>query len=144
MMICKMTVEDINAVFKIEADSFSMPWSETSFKESLLREDTLFLVAKEGDEIFGYIGMYFSFDEGEITNVAVSKEWRKQGIGKKLLESIKEAGREQNLSKIFLEVRVSNEGARALYYGSGFKELGIRKNFYERPREDAILMACEI
>jgi ribosomal-protein-alanine N-acetyltransferase len=163
MIIRKMKPSDVEQVAAIEAQCFSMPWSEKGFLDSIAREDTIFLVAEldkepetkpldisleeekqatTGDRIAGYIGMYTSFEEGEITNVAVSSEYRKQGIGNLLVTAMQSAGKEQKLERIVLEVRVSNERALSLYKRNGFKELGIRKNFYEKPTEDAIIMSC--
>ena len=173
MIIRKMTPADVSQVAAIEAQCFSLPWSEQGFLNSIAREDTIFLVAEMDEEetllafddempqtqvksnqldvdpersatIAGYIGMYTSYGEGEITNVAVSKECRKQGIGNALVEAMKSAGKEKQLETILLEVRVSNERALSLYKRNGFVELGIRKNFYEQPTEDAIIMSCAL
>lgn len=159
MIIREMMPEDVKQVAAIEAQCFSLPWSEKSFLDSISRDDTVFLVAEsesitEGatvpadrghsSKIRGYIGMYISFEEGEITNVAVSLEYRNQGIGDALVTAIRSAGKEKKLERIVLEVRVSNTSALSLYKRKGFTELGIRKNFYEKPTEDAIIMACEI
>jgi ribosomal-protein-alanine N-acetyltransferase len=161
MIIRKMTPSDVPQVAAIEAQCFSLPWSTQGFLDSIAREDTIFLVAEMDEEdraqtmavdqgqentatIAGYIGMYTSCGEGEITNVAVSSEYRKQGIGNALVEAMKSAGKEKQLESILLEVRVSNERAISLYKGNGFIELGIRKNFYEQPTEDAIIMSCAL
>ena len=143
MIIRRMTLEDIPSAVQIEKECFSLPWSENSFRDSLTREDTVFLVAIEDGakkEIAGYIGMYLSFDEGEITNVAVSPSYRRKGYGQGLLVAMKKEAIKANLSSIFLEVRKSNGTAISLYTKEGFEEIGIRKNFYEHPVEDAIIM----
>lgn len=148
MMIRKMTPEDIKQVAQIEAESFSMPWSETSFLESIKRDDTIFLVAESKEDadatILGYIGMYVAFEEGEITNVAVGAMHRGHGIGQSLVEAMIDAAKAKGLERIVLEVRVSNAHAISLYKRNEFTNLGIRKKFYERPVEDAMIMACEI
>ncbi len=166
MIIRQMTPDDIEAAVTIEEQCFSMPWSKKSFLDSITREDTIFLVAEKQEtqaseravespngedmirtsdmRIIGYIGMYLAFEEGEITNVAVSPEYRKQGVGNELVTAILTAGKENNLERILLEVRVSNTNAISLYKRNGFKELGIRKNYYEKPTENAWIMACEI
>ena len=143
MLVRRMTIEDIQAVTEIEKKCFSSPWSEKSFEDSISREDTIFLVCEEGS-ITGYIGMYISFDEASITNVAVSPEFRKKGYGEQLVAEAKFAAKEANAENIFLEVRVSNEPAISLYKKMGFEELGIRKKFYEHPVEDAIIMKVGI
>ncbi len=139
MIIRRMTLDDIAAVAAIERECFSMPWSENSFEDSLRREDTVFLVC-EDTEVMGYVGMYLSFEEGEITNVAVAQAYRRQGCGARLMEAIQEEARRRDAQSIVLEVRVSNASAIGLYKRNGFEEIGIRKNFYQYPVEDAIIM----
>lgn len=144
MIIRKMIPEDVPAVVAIEKECFSMPWSEKSFLDSIHREDTVFLVCIDNSQtqqsVAGYIGMYISFDEGEITNVAVAPAYRKKGCGKLLLDAAMKKADEQNAQCILLEVRKSNAPAISLYTKMGFEEIGIRKNFYEHPVEDAIIM----
>ncbi len=145
MLIRNMTAEDIPAVVEIEKECFSLPWSEKSFAESIAREDTIFLVCEENTDIItGYIGMYLSFDEASITNVAVASQFRKKGCGEQLVIAAKEAAKAAGADSIFLEVRVSNEAAISLYKKQGFENLGIRKKFYEHPVEDAIIMKVGI
>ena len=99
------------------------------------------MVACEEDEIVGYCGMYVSFDEGEIPNVAVKSTSRNRGTGEKMLAVLLEMrGSQRGVSSVFLEVRESNGAARRLYGKLGFQEAGIRKNFYEKPREHAVIM----
>ena len=143
MIIRRMTFEDVKSVAQIEAECFSMPWSETSFEDSLAREDTVFLVCVD-EEVVGYIGMYLSFEEGEITNVAVTPSYRQRGCGNLLMEAVKKEAKARNAECVILEVRVSNEPAISLYKKNGFEEIGIRKNFYEHPNEDAIIMKVGI
>ena len=144
MLIREMTFTDIVQAVEIENQCFSMPWSEKSFMDSITREDTLFLVCEEGTTIMGYIGMYISFEEGSITNVAVSSKYRQKGYGEALVSAVKEKAREKKAEKIFLEVRVSNTPAISLYKKMGFDNLGVRKNFYEHPKEDAYIMSCDL
>lgn len=159
MLIRRMTLEDIVSVVAIERKCFSLPWSEKSFEDSISREDTLFLVCEDDEKmqeetsldvkcgdakITGYIGMYLSFNEASITNVAVSPEFRKKGYGDQLVTVAKEVAKEADIQTIFLEVRVSNEPAISLYRKHGFEELGIRKKFYEHPVEDAYIMSCKL
>ena len=153
MLIRNMTLEDIQAVAEIERQCFSQPWSEKSFEDSVQRDDTIFLVCEEHTDlsgttqepvITGYIGMYLSFDEASITNVAVSPDFRRKGCGEQLVGAAKIAAKEAGAESIFLEVRVSNAPAISLYKRNGFEELGIRKKFYEHPVEDAIIMKVGI
>ena len=140
IIVRKMRPEDLLQVCEIEKDNFSLPWSEKSFLESMERDDTLFLVALDREEVAGYLGCYCVAGEGEITNVAVKSSYRRQGIGGKLLEKLYEEGALLDTQEFFLEVRESNEAAIALYSRQGFVKEGIRKNFYEMPVENAIIM----
>lgn len=144
MLIREMTLQDIPAVAEIEKACFSLPWSEQSLIDSVTREDTMFLVCEEEQNIVGYIGMYLSFDEGDITNVAVAPAYRKRGYGEAIVSKSIELAKEKQLEMILLEVRVSNAPAISLYKKMGFEEIGIRKNFYEHPVEDAMIMKCPV
>ena len=140
IIIRKMQPEDLAEVCKIEKDNFSLPWSEKSFLESMEREDTVFLVALEDEKVVGYIGCYCIAGAGEITNVAVKASHRRKGIGGKLLQKLYEEGAALDTQEYFLEVRESNEAAIGLYLRQGFVKEGIRKNFYEKPVENAVIM----
>lgn len=140
MILRKMIPEDLSQVCRIEKDNFSMPWSESSFLESMEREDTVFLTALAGEEVAGYLGCYCIAGVGEITNVAVKGSFRRQGIGGMLLERLYEEGALLHTAEFFLEVRESNEAAIRLYSRQGFVKEGIRKNFYEKPVEHALIM----
>ena len=145
MIIRNMQPQDIEAVALLEQECFSLPWSAQALQESLEREDTLFLVAEmEDGQVGGYIGMYHSFGEGEITSVAVATACRKRGLGDALISAMQTQAKDKNVTLIFLEVRKSNEAALSLYNKKNFRIIGERKNFYEQPQEDAILMCCDI
>lgn len=142
--IRSMGFEDIETVVKIEKENFSVPWDENGFLSFMLREGTIFLTALNDNEVVGYCGLISAADEADITNVSVSQSMRKKGIGGMLLsELIKEAG-ESGIKKIFLEVRESNIPAISLYNGFGFKQIGMRKDYYEKPVENALLMLKEL
>lgn len=140
IIIRRMLTEDLEEVCRIEKENFSLPWSEKSFLESMERNDTVFLTALDGDEVAGYLGCYCIAGEGEITNVAVRADHRRKGIGGMLLEKLYKEGEMLSCKEYFLEVRESNEGAIALYSSQGFVREGIRKNFYEKPVENAVIM----
>ncbi|HIQ97747.1 MAG TPA: ribosomal protein S18-alanine N-acetyltransferase [Candidatus Limivivens merdigallinarum] len=140
LTVRQMEEADLGSVARIEASIFSKPWSEEGFRDSLKLPNTVYLVAEQDGSIAGYIGMLCVLDEGEITNVAVAEGFRRQGIGERLLSSLLQAGRKEGVDSFTLEVRESNSSARRLYRKLGFQEEGIRKNFYEKPTEDAILM----
>lgn len=140
MIVRELSEADLDQVTDIEQACFSVPWSRQGFEDILYREDVLFLVACEGETILGYVGVYCSFDEGEITNVAVALEQRRQKVAEHLLEELIIRLRERQIERIVLEVRVSNQPAIALYKKFGFECVGTRKRFYQKPVEDAYIM----
>ena len=140
IIIRKMMEEDLAQVCEIEKENFSMPWSEKSFLESMVREDTVFLTAITEGEVAGYVGCYCIAGTGEITNVAVKDSMRRKGIGGLLLQRLYEEAALLECEEILLEVRESNAPAIALYTREGFVKAGIRKNFYEQPVENAVIM----
>lgn len=135
-----MCEKDLEQVTAIEKKIFSIPWSEKAFADSLASNNTLYLVAESENRIVGYCGMYISFEEGNITNVAVAPLFRRKKIARHMLEEILTRAKEKNVSDVILEVRETNVPAISLYEQLGFKEAGIRKNFYERPVENALIM----
>lgn len=137
MRIRQMTAEDIPAVAKIEKECFSQPWSEQGFLDGM--KNAVFFVA-EDPQIVGYIGMYRMPPEGEITNVAVTQKMRGKGYGRELLLTMQRWAAEHEIDRIILEVRSKNEPAIQLYRTYGFEKIGVRKNFYQFPREDADIM----
>ena len=143
MTIREMSASDIDGVAALEAEIFSMPWSARGFADTLHREDVLFLVACEGENLLGYVGVYCTADEGEITNVAVAQSARRRGVGRALIGELIRALADRKIFRIVLEVRASNEPALHLYEQEGFAVVGTRKNFYEKPTEDAYVMVRE-
>ena len=140
ILVRKMQPKDLPKVCEIEKDNFSLPWSEKSFLESMERDDTIFLTALVDEEVAGYVGCYCIAGEGEITNVAVKDTYRRMGIGGKLLEELYKEAELLECKEFLLEVRESNEAAIGLYTRQGFVKEGIRKNFYEQPVENAVIM----
>jgi len=140
LLIREMEEKDLPEVCRIEAESISPPWTEKAFRESIALHHTLFLVAELEGRVAGYCGCYQSLEEAEITNVAVDRRFRRQGIAGKMLEELIRMGTERGAFAYTLEVRVSNQPAIRLYEGLGFESVGIRKNFYEKPKEDAMIM----
>lgn len=138
--IRKMEMEDIPWAAAVEKENFSAPWKEESFREALEKKENIYLIALIDGKRAGYIGMWTVLDEGEITQVSVKKEYQGMHIGRRLMEALEEEGRKAGIISFFLEVRKSNVAAIHLYESSGFLHQGIRKNFYENPREDGILM----
>lgn len=151
IVIEPMTKEHISQVVEIENQSFSLPWSESAFLESFSYDHAMFLVAVDYEytdvkksKVAGYIGMYKVLNEGDITNIAVSPQYRGRGVGLSLMNSLKELAQNKNIDNLFLEVRESNHTAIHLYEKVGFRRAGIRKNFYEKPVENAIVMYMKL
>ena len=142
MKVHPMEEKDVDAVCALEEAAFSMPWKKKDFQDMIQNEDALYLVAEEENgEIIGCCGVRNIVGEGDISNVVVKEHFRNRGIGKKLLTALlEEAGKQYGISAFTLEVRKSNASAIALYQNLGFQQEGIRKNFYEKPIEDAIIM----
>lgn len=144
MIIREMQGDDLEQVALIEATNFSTPWTEQDFRVYLDREDGLFLVAEEGGQILGYCGVILVAPEGDITNVSVSLESRGKGAGKALVQEMLRRTEAAGVDTLFLEVRKSNAVAISLYSRQGFAEIGIRKNYYEKPVEDALIMSRSV
>lgn len=140
-----MTAEDTAQVAAIAAKVFVRPWTKQGFDDALPMENACFLLCMDGDTVVGYCGLYMAADEGEIINVAVEPTCQGQGIGHMLMQALLEEGAKNGITRYFLEVRVSNASAIALYKKNGFTKQGIRKNFYEELHEDAYVMnkICE-
>ncbi len=136
-----MEREDCQAVQTLFEECFSHPWKKEAIEESLGTEGYVSLVAESDQRVVGYIGYRSVLDEADITNVAVSPELRRQGIGRQLMGRLLSLAGEKGILTIFLEVRVSNTAAITLYEHAGFHTCGQRKNYYTEPVEDALLMS---
>ena len=142
--IIPMTADHLDQVAEIEQICFSDPWSRRMLSEHLENECAATLVAlSENGTVLGYAGLLVVLDEGYITNVAVRPEYRRQGIAGELLAVFRRFAEGNKMAFLTLEVRDSNASARALYTKHGFKEVGVRKNYYDHPKEDAIIMTLE-
>ncbi len=135
----QMTMLHLDGVENIEKECFFKPWSKKSLMEELEQPNSAFFVATDDDKVVGYTGLINIAGEGNVTRVAVLKEYQNQGVGSLLMQEMTEFGK-GNLSFITLEVRETNVRAIALYSKYGFKKVGKRKDFYQNPKEDAILM----
>lgn len=145
MNILPMEERHIPALAMLEKSCFSAPWSEAALREELQNPCALFLVAENRDGVVqGYIGCQTVLDEGYIANVAVLPDCRRKGIGRQLLAALTVWARENALTFLTLEVRVSNLSAISLYRRTGFRSVGTRKNYYSEPLEDALLMTYYI
>jgi len=144
MEISKALLEDLDFVYAIESSCIANPWSKSSLMDALENENARYLVVKDKDEVLGFLGMWYGLDEAEITNVCVNEKHRRRGVCKMLLNGALELAKQDNIVKLFLEVRESNEVAKAAYLNFGFKSIGVRKNFYEKPVEDAVVMLFRV
>lgn len=144
LKIREMTVADAAEAARLEQECFSMPWSQKIYESTLANPDTFYLVAEEdtgdGKLFVGMCGFQNILGEADISNVAVREGFRRQGIAEKLMRLLLEEGRRQGIEAFTLEVRSSNEAAIRLYEKFGFVTEGVRKRFYEKPVEDALIM----
>lgn len=142
--IVPMNGDHLDEVAELERVCFSTPWSRNMLAEELENDCAAFLVALDDTgRVVGYAGLLVILDEGYITNVAVSPEYRRSGIAGKLLQVFLDFAVGHQLAFLTLEVRASNYPAIALYGSRGFRSVGRRKNYYEHPKEDAIIMTRE-
>ncbi len=147
MKIREMTIKDCDRVEAIEKATFSMPRRRDNFEGSVLQENYCLLVAvsdDDEDDILGYCCFYYVLDEAEIPNVCVREDQRGKGIAFGMMKELIERAKELEVKDMYLEVRVNNEPARSLYRKLGFKDVGLRKGFYELPKEDAVIMRLNI
>lgn len=143
IIIRKAATEDVHAIAEIEKASIPQPWSEAAFAEALTQEKAVTLVAEADGEIAGFITGVFLFDNADIYSVATAEQHRKKGIGGKLLQAFFDT-LPSEIETVGLEVRESNSAAISLYEKSGFERVGLRKNFYEQPRENAVLYTKQL
>lgn len=139
--IIDTTQTQLEQIEKIEQQCFSCPWTLDQLRSQLSDDRHVFLAAVDaGGTVLGYVGMMFVLDEGYISNVAVAPAYRRQGVADALISALMTRAEELNLAFVTLEVRAGNEPAKALYAKHGFVPVGRRKNYYDLPKEDAILM----
>lgn len=138
--IKKFSEEHIKHIIEIEQLCFSVPWGENELREELNNECAKFYVAIKEKKVVGYVVLYVVCNEGDVARVAVLPDYRRYGIARTLLEkSFKD-----DLNSVFLDVRESNVPAKELYKSLGFEEIGVRKNYYRNPIENAVLMKKDI
>lgn len=138
------TAADLPGVVAVEGAAFSVPWSEASFRSLLPLERVHFVVAEDEGAVVGHGILWWVADEGELANLAVAPGHRRRGVAGRLLDLLLDRARASGLQRVVLEVRVSNHAARALYASRGFQEVGLRRNYYRRPVEDARVLALEL
>lgn len=141
--IVPMDRSHIPQILQLEQACFSTPWTETMLSDALFDSQASFLVAEDEEgHILGYAGLHVVLDEGYIDNVAVEPDARRHGVASALLDVYCRFGA-ANLAFLTLEVRASNAPAIGLYEKHGFRRAGLRPGYYQRPREDALIMTRE-
>lgn len=135
-----MAAADLPAVMTIELTSYSMPWTEATFRGLLRRQDADCIVAEGAGRPVGYAVSWSVLDQCELGNVAVSRAWRGMGIGRTLVGDVLRRAAERRVREVFLEVRPSNPVAQRLYFSLGFEVVGRRRAYYQNPIEDALVM----
>ncbi|WP_227939913.1 ribosomal protein S18-alanine N-acetyltransferase [Alkalihalobacillus deserti] len=136
-----MTVDDLTAVMDVEKDAFSTPWDSAIFKSEITSNQFAHYLVYEMDEvIIGYCGLWVVMDEAQITNIAIHSNYRGQKHGEQLLRYVMAFVKQMGVTKLSLEVRVSNSVAQNLYRKVGFQEGGLRKKYYADNLEDALVM----
>ena len=142
--IRKMRREDVAEVAELEKKIFPDAWSENAILETWKQRQTMLLIAREDRKIIGYLILYFVLEDGEIARIAVADEYRRKGVAGKMLRELALLCRENGVNRLMLDVRESNEAARAFYVKQGFEIDGIRKNYYSNPVENAVLMSVPL
>ena len=137
----KATKEDIKQIAALEGRTFSDAWTVQGITETFEQSQAFLTVGEENGIIVGYCIVYYVLEEGEIARIAVDEKIRRQGVGRGLLDYTIACCRQIKLQRVLLDVRESNMAARAFYASYGFEKDGMRKNFYDNPKEHAILMS---
>ena len=135
-----LRAEDAEGVARVERESFPTPWSREDFWREASNEFACYIVALDDEEIIGFGGCWISFEEAQVTNIALTSAQRGEGLGKLLMERLMRAAAARGAERMTLEVRPSNTPALRLYEGLGFAAIGVRKKYYQDNDEDAILM----
>ena len=139
-----MELEDISSVHAIERSSFTVPWPDDAYRNELLTNRLAsYIVARSGDDVVGFAGLWVMVDEAHITTFAVDPRWRRRGIGERLLLALLELAVARRAREATLEVRLSNVPARRLYEKYGFRPVGIRPRYYSDNGEDALIMTTD-
>jgi ribosomal-protein-alanine N-acetyltransferase len=142
--IRSMVERDVERVAELEAHAFGSPWEAATFRRLLGRSGAELLVVEVRGELVGYAVLWCILDQGELANIAVDPGWQRRGIGSRLLERVLQRARERGVRDLFLEVRESNGVARELYGRRGFLQIGVRRDYYDSPREDACVLRLEL
>ena len=143
MKIELMTADHVPQIAELEKICFNDPWSEKSIASELDNRLSLWLVAMDGDRVTGYVGSQSVLGETDMMNIAVHPDFRRRGIAEELVVKLVEELKVRGNHSLMLEVRISNDPARKLYDKMGFQQVGLRKNYYRNPKEDACILRKE-
>ena len=144
IVVDRMTVDDLEAVQEIERESFTTPWPPHAYRSEILNNRLAhYIVARHGNRIVGFAGIWLMVDEAHITTFAVRTTWRRQGVGERLLIALLDLAEARGAREATLEVRPSNHPARRLYEKYGFVLVGVRPRYYSDDNEDALIMTTE-
>ena len=141
--IVEMNANHVPQVAELEKMCFHDPWSEASVASELGNPLSLWLVAVDGEKVVGYVGSQTVIDMTDMMNIAVHPDFRRRGVAKMLVERLVDALKDRQSRCLILEVRAFNTGAQLLYEILGFVQVGIRKNYYRNPKEDALILRKE-
>ena len=141
MIIREAKEADLDRIADIAVRCFTDPWTRQGFADTMTQSSALLLAAEDVGKVIGYCCLYQVLDEGEIVSVGIDPEFRMQGYGAHMVSELMKLGMDHGVCRYFLEVREGNKAGRSLYKSLGFGEDGIRKGFYEHPKEDAVLMS---
>jgi ribosomal-protein-alanine N-acetyltransferase len=140
-----MTLDDLPAVHEIERASFSTPWPDDAYRAEITTNRlATYLVARSGGTLVGFAGIWLMVDEAHVTTFAVHPDWRRRGIGERLLLTLLDVSLARHAREATLEVRLSNVAARRLYEKYGFRPVGLRPRYYSDNGEDALIMTTEL
>ncbi len=140
-IIRRMTIDDLDAVLRIEADSFATPWTRGLFEDELARtDDREWLVVEEGGVLLGFGGLMVAPDGAHVLDLAVAPDARRSGVARDLMLRLAGQAADRGVSRMTLEVRAGNDAALALYASLGFESAGIRPRYYDETGEDAVIM----
>lgn len=145
IVVRPLVLEDIEAVVAIEREAFTTPWQPETFAGLIEREAVeLTVMTDAAGDVVGYSVLWCILDQGELANIAITPDRRGGGLGAYLLRHVLDVAAKRGVEKVFLEVRASNDAALGLYRRFGFVEAGRRANYYEQPREDALVMVAAL
>ena len=143
MEYIRMNKSHVAQIAALEAMCFSAPWSERSVSSELENALSLWIVAMDGENLAGYVGSQSVLGEADMMNLAVHPDYRRQGVGEKLVNTLIDALSQAQVHSLTLEVRASNAPAKALYQKLGFLQVGLRPRYYQNPKEDALILRKE-